>query len=154
MIVTLLLAAAWVGLTGELTLVNAIFGLALGFALGRLTGTRGLPARSLLRLPQALALAAFFLWELILASARITALVLSRRPRLRTAVLAVPIELEHDWQITLLACLVTLTPGSISLDVSTDRRTLYVHLLDCADPERERAAIRTGFEDRIRRLAP
>lgn len=154
MIVTLLLAAVWVGLTGEPTLVNTIFGLVLGFILGRLTGTRRLSARSLLRLPQALALAAFFLWELTIASVRVTALVLARRPPLRTAVLAVPIELEHDWQITLLACLVTLTPGSVSLDVSTDRRTLYVHLLDCQDPERERAAIRTGFEERIRRLAP
>ena len=154
MIVTLLLAATWIGLTGEPTLVNAIFGLVLGFTLGRLTGTRGLSARSLLRLPQALALAAFFLWELIIASVRITALVLSRRPRLRTAVLAVPIELEHDWQITLLASLITLTPGTLTLDVADDRRTLYVHVLDCDDPERERDSIRTGFEARIRRLAP
>lgn len=154
MIVTLLLAAAWVALTGDLSLLNILVGLVLGFVLGRLTAPRGFSARGLLRLPQMFALAGFFLWELAIASGRVAALVLAPRLRLRPAILAVPIELEHDWQITLLVSLVTLTPGTLSLDVSPDRRTLYVHMLDCEDPERERQAIRTGFEERIRRLAP
>ena len=154
MTTTLLLALSWIALTGELTLPNALFGLLLGFGLGRLLAPRPLSLGVLLRLPQAFSLAVFFLYELILANLRVASLVLSRRPRLRPAILAVPIELEHDWQVTLLASLVTLTPGTLSIDVSPDARTLYVHFLDLVDPERELRAIRVGFESRIRRLAP
>ena len=152
MVVPLLLAAAWIALSGEPSLANVAFGLVLGLALGRLE-PRALSPRGFARLPQAAALAAFFLWELVLASVRVSARVLAPRTCLRPAILAVPIELEHDWQITLLASLVTLTPGSLSLEVAADRRTLYVHVLDCEDPEAEKRAIRAGFEARVRRLA-
>ncbi|NKF32215.1 Na+/H+ antiporter subunit E, partial [Pseudomonas sp. BGM005] len=45
--------------------------------------------------------------------------------------------------------LITLTPGTLSVDVSTDRRTLYVHALDCSDPETARRGIANGFERKI-----
>lgn len=154
MTTTLVLALAWVALTGQLNLPNALFGLLLGFGLARLVAPQRLSLGVLRRLPQALSLAAFLLYELLLANVRVASLVLARRPQLRPAILAVPIELKHDWQVALLAGLVTLTPGTLSIEVSSDSRTLFIHFLNLVDPERERRAIREGFEARIRRLAP
>jgi multicomponent Na+:H+ antiporter subunit E len=56
---------------------------------------------------------------------------------------------RDDFQITLLANLITLTPGTLSVDVSADRRTLYVHALHCANPLAIRRDIADGFERRI-----
>ena len=57
--------------------------------------------------------------------------------------------MTSDWQITLLANLITLTPGTLSVDVSGDRRTLYIHVLDMADREKIIGAIAAGFETRV-----
>jgi multicomponent Na+:H+ antiporter subunit E len=56
---------------------------------------------------------------------------------------------DRDLEITLLANLITLTPGTLSVDVSEDRRTLYVHALDCSDPQATKRAIASGFERKI-----
>jgi multicomponent Na+:H+ antiporter subunit E len=69
--------------------------------------------------------------------------------RLRPAIVAVPLTLDRDAEIALLANLITLTPGTLSLDVSPDRRTLYVHAMATAGPDELRREIRDGFERRI-----
>jgi multisubunit Na+/H+ antiporter MnhE subunit len=61
----------------------------------------------------------------------------------------VPLELERDSEIALLANLITLTPGTLSLDVSADRRTLYVHAMAVTSPDDLRREIQGGFERRI-----
>ncbi len=100
------------------------------------------------------AMLAYFVWELVLANLKVARDVLMPVKRLRPAVVAVPLDLETDWQITLLAILITLTPGTLSLDVSTDRRVLFIHAMHVDDPDALRREIKSGFERRIRRLAP
>ncbi len=100
------------------------------------------------------AMLAFFLWELVLANLRVARDVLLPVGRLRPAIVAVPLDLKTDWQITLLAILITLTPGTLSLDVSTDRKVLFLHAMHVDDPEALRREIKSGFERRVRRLAP
>jgi multicomponent Na+:H+ antiporter subunit E len=104
------------------------------------------------KLPQALAFTVFFAAELFLSNLRVAADVLSPRPRRRPGVVAVPLEATEDVEITLLANLVTLTPGTLSLDVSEDRRTLYVHGMFVDDPETFRREIKEGFERRVLEL--
>mgnify|MGYP000533675759 CR=1 FL=1 len=100
------------------------------------------------------AMSAFFLWELVLANLKVARDVLAPVERLRPAVVAVPLDLKTDWQITLLAILITLTPGTLSLDVSTDRKVLFVHAMHVGDPAALRHEIKSGFERLIGRLAP
>ena len=96
---------------------------------------------------------AFVVWELVLANLRVAKTVLFvPRDRLAPGIVAVPLDVRRDLEITLLANLVTLTPGTLSLDVSDDRRTLYVHALDAADPARVRADVKGGFERAVREL--
>ena len=53
--------------------------------------------------------------------------------------LRLPLRVDRDFEITLLANLITLTPGTLSVDVSDDRKTLFVHAIDCSDPEQDAA---------------
>jgi multicomponent Na+:H+ antiporter subunit E len=81
--------------------------------------------------------------------------VLTRTSHLSPAIIAVPLDAESDREIVTLAVLVTLTPGTLSLKVSDDRRTLYVHEMYVADGDVERARqhIKEGYERRILRLS-
>jgi multicomponent Na+:H+ antiporter subunit E len=65
------------------------------------------------------------------------------------AIIAFPLSVSRDVEITILANLITLTPGTLSVDVSADRKWLYVHALDCKDPEALKQSIADGFERRV-----
>ncbi|HSW51160.1 MAG TPA: Na+/H+ antiporter subunit E [Bryobacteraceae bacterium] len=105
-------------------------------------------------LVQVPALFVYFLWELVLSNMRVARDVLLPVSRLRPAVVAVPLDLKSDWPITLLSALITLTPGTFSLDVSSDRRVLYIHAMHVTDVEALPSEIKSGFEKRIGRLLP
>jgi multicomponent Na+:H+ antiporter subunit E len=96
-----------------------------------------------------LALIGFFLRELIVSAVRVAWLVVQPKPRLRPAIIAYPLTVTTDAQITLLANMITLTPGTLSIDVSDDRRTLYIHAIDVTDREVLIGSIAAGFETRI-----
>tara|TARA_Y100000815_G_scaffold48462_1_gene39614 strand:- start:609 stop:836 length:228 start_codon:yes stop_codon:yes gene_type:complete len=68
---------------------------------------------------------------------------------LKPGIFAYPLKVDRDFEITLLANLITLTPGTLSVDVSSDRRTLYVHAIDASNPEQTRRDIAEGFERKI-----
>ena len=65
---------------------------------------------------------------------------------------AVPLDSRDETEIALLAKLLTLTPGSVTLDVAADRSVLYVHTMFVDDPDAVRAEIKNGFERRVREL--
>ncbi len=97
-------------------------------------------------------LAAVFQRELLKSSVAVARAAFAREPRTASAIIAMPIRLRSDFGIAVLANLVTLTPGTCSLHVSEDRRTLFVHSLDADDPDAIIADIRSTFEERIRRI--
>jgi multicomponent Na+:H+ antiporter subunit E len=68
---------------------------------------------------------------------------------LRPGIFAYPLKVDRNFEITLLANLITLTPGTLSVDVSSDRKTLFVHAIDCSDPDQTRRDIADGFERKI-----
>ena len=73
---------------------------------------------------------------------------------MRPGIVAIPLDLDRDWQVALLANLITLTPGTLTVEISSDHKTLFVHELVIEDPEAVRRQIKQGFERRIKRLAP
>jgi multicomponent Na+:H+ antiporter subunit E len=97
-----------------------------------------------------LKLLAVFLREFSLSVLRVARLVLSPRMRFTPACFRFPLTLASDRQITLLANMITLTPGTLTVDVAEDRSALIVHAIDCADVEAACADIRNGFERLIR----
>jgi len=96
-----------------------------------------------------LALIGYFVRELVLGALNVAWLVLQPKIKIRPALIAYPLTVTTDVQITLLANLVTLTPGTLSVDVSDDRRTLLIHALDVADREALIGRIAAGFETKV-----
>lgn len=84
--------------------------------------------------------------ELVLGALNVAWLAVQPRIRLRPAIVAFPLTATTDLQITLLANMITLTPGTLSVDVSDDRRTLFIHALDVADAEVLIGSIAANFE--------
>ena len=91
----------------------------------------------------------YFVYELIVSSVRVAHDVLTPRSRAKPGIIAIPLDVTTDAQITMLANLISLTPGSLSLDVSADRRVIYAHLMFIDDADEERAAIKTGMERKV-----
>jgi multicomponent Na+:H+ antiporter subunit E len=145
----ILLALAWAAVTGSFTLPNLVFGLVLGSLTLYLVREQRGPFRSAFRPGKVLSLALLFVKELILSAWRVAKLVVSPRMELQPGIFAYPLKVDRDFEITLLANLITLTPGTLSVDVSDDKRLLYVHAIDCSDPEAAIKDIETGFERKI-----
>ncbi|RYE11216.1 MAG: hypothetical protein EOP22_01690 [Hyphomicrobiales bacterium] len=96
-----------------------------------------------------LSLIALFVRELILSALRVAWLVVQPKPHMRPAIIAYPLTVTSDAQITLLANLITLTPGTLSVDVSDDRKTLYIHVIDMPSREGLIGDIAGGFETKV-----
>jgi multicomponent Na+:H+ antiporter subunit E len=101
------------------------------------------------RLPRVIGLAAFFFWELIKANLRLALDVITPRYHMTPGIIAVPLDATTDAQILLLSMLINTTPGSVALDVSPDRKTLYVHVMYMDTPDAARREIKEGFERRV-----
>ena len=149
---SILLALAWAALQGEITLGNLVAGYVVGYAILELL-TRGGVMHSTLasRTRHAIGLGAFFAWELLLANFRVAVDVL-RGHRIEPAVVAIPLDVTGDGEILLLSMLINITPGSVTIDLSDDRRTLYVHVMHMKTADETRREIKSGFEHRIKLL--
>jgi multicomponent Na+:H+ antiporter subunit E len=149
LLIALVFVVAWILVTGSLTVANLLFGLVLGgAALWMVREARELEPIRVRPLP-AIRLAGLFVVELLKSGWRVATLVVRRDMGLDPGIVAYPLRVTRDVEITLLANLITLTPGTLSVDVSDDRRTLFVHCVAVGDPAAVIADIRDGFEARI-----
>lgn len=145
----ILLALAWAAITGSFTLPNILFGIFIGGVTLFLVRAHIGSLRSFMRAGKALSLVILFFKELILSAWKVAILVVSPKMDLKPGIFAYPLTVDRDFEITLLANLITLTPGTLSVDVSEDKRTLFVHAIDCSDPDATRRDIAEGFERKI-----
>jgi multicomponent Na+:H+ antiporter subunit E len=148
-VTNILLALAWGAVSGSFSLLNLAFGFVLGaFALWLIreqTGSSGYLARG----RRILSLLLLFLKELAMSAWRVAVLVASPKLEPKPGIFALPLTVDRDYEIVMLANMITLTPGTLSIDVSEDRKTLYVHAIDCSDPEAVKRDIKKGFERKI-----
>ena len=135
-ILNLFLAFIWSALLGSFNPTNMLAGFAIGY-LVLFISRRALPPSNYFRkVYLAFGFLFFFIWELLVASLRVAVDVLTPRHRMRPRVLAYPLEARTQVEIVLLSNLLTLTPGSLSLDVSSDHRVLYVHAMYAENEEK------------------
>lgn len=99
----------------------------------------------------AMVLLAHFVKELIKANLKIAHDVLSKDTYMEPAIVALPLEIKSDIGIMLLANIITLTPGTLSLRLSDDRSLLYVHTLYLEEGSKEvfKESLKVGFEKKI-----
>ncbi|MBK7895784.1 MAG: Na+/H+ antiporter subunit E [Candidatus Promineifilaceae bacterium] len=153
LLLNLLLAIAWVALTGQYEASNFAVGFVLGYLVLRLTQQSETAVRYVRRARLLFFFTGFFLKELVISSWRVVVVVLTPKMTMRPGVVAIPLTVTSEAAITMLGNLITLTPGTLTLDVSTDHSTMYVHAMDVGDVAAFRASIKNGFEKRILELA-
>ena len=145
----LLLTFIWLALTGNFTFGNTIFGFILSyFILKRSTGGSG-TARYFKMLPKVISFIFYFLYELIKANLQVAYEVMTPHYNMSPGIVGYPLDVKTDLQITFLANCISLTPGTLSLDVSDDKKILYVHAMYIKDRESFILSIKNGFEKRI-----
>jgi len=145
----LILALTWTAIQGEFTLVNLLIGFGVGYLILLFTQAPEQRPKYFYKFPKVIVLILFFLWDLVMSSLRVAYEVLTPTMRMTPAIVGIPLQAKTPLEITLLANLITLTPGTLSLDVSTDRKTLYIHTMYLKDVGTLQREIQDGFERRI-----
>lgn len=148
----IMLALAWAALSGEFSLLNLMLGFAFGFAILLFVGPALGGGKYFQKVTSALGFVGFFVRELVRANTRVAYEVMTPRFNMRPGIVAIPLDARTDAEITILANLITLTPGTTSLDLSVDRRVLYVHAMNVSDADALRHEIKSGFERRVLEL--
>jgi|SRR5690554_921456 len=148
----IMLVLIWVALTGDFTFANFIFGFFLGsLALWLADKQRG--SKKYFRLiPAATSFVFFFLYELIKANIQVAYEVVTPTLYMEPGIVAVPLDVKSDLEITLLANLISLTPGTLSLDISDDKDILYVHTMYVHEKQEFIDSIKNGFERKVLEL--
>lgn len=149
LLLNILLALAWAALTGDFSASSLLSGFAIGFLL-ILFSQRIMSGPNYIRkVWRILELLSFLLYEILVSNVRVAIDVLRPTASLRPGIIAVPLDAQSDVEITLLVNLVMLTPGTLAIDVTSDRRELYLHTMNADDPDAVRAQIKDGFERRV-----
>ncbi len=147
-----LLAVAWGALWGSFAPIDLAGGFLFGFAalwFGRRLVGREEDARYFRALPQAVVLLVYFIKELVKSSIMVARDCIAPRPNLHPAIVRMPLDGQSDAEIFLLASLITLTPGTLTLDVAEDRSALLVHSIYATDEAALVADLKSGMERRI-----
>lgn len=146
----LLLAILWAALIGPFEPSNLLIGFGVGYAVLWICTSRRNSSGYVRRVAGILSLSLYTIIVLVIANFRVAWYTISPLKDLRPAILEVPIEPDAtDTEITLLATLITLTPGTLTLDVAQDRHAIYVHFMHVDDVDKAVEEIKTGFEKRI-----
>jgi multicomponent Na+:H+ antiporter subunit E len=148
-VLNLLLSLAWIGLTGEFTPVNFALGCTLGYLMLWLALRTDPSVTYFKKVPQVLRFLIFFSWEIIQSNLRVIYDVLTPGHRMKPGIVAIPLDVKTDLEITVFANLITLTPGTLSLDTSKDRSTLYIHAMYIDDVDSFKQNLKNGLEKRL-----
>jgi multicomponent Na+:H+ antiporter subunit E len=148
-LLNLVLTIVWVFLTGSLEFVNFLFGFILSFLVLWLISRKQENRKYFVIAPRFISFFLFFLYELLKANIQVAHDVITPKFYMQPGIVAFPLAAKSDLEITILANVISLTPGTLSLDVSDDKKILYIHAMYVNDKEEFIQDIKNGFERRI-----
>ncbi|SEQ81353.1 multicomponent K+:H+ antiporter subunit E [Loktanella sp. DSM 29012] len=152
-ILTLILVVVWCLLQNTITLGTVVMGLILGFIIP-ITTAAYWPNRPPLPKPWRLVnYLALVMWDVVVANIEVARIVLFKsNAAMQPNWVVIPLDLRTPEAITMLAGTITLTPGTVSADLSADGTALLVHALDAPDPDAVRDDIKARYESRLKRI--
>ncbi|KAA2276906.1 Na+/H+ antiporter subunit E [Staphylococcus haemolyticus] len=151
-ILNFILAFIWIFLSGSYTLNNLLLGFILGLGFVYLF-SRILSGRFyFIKIYKILKLAVVFFVELLKANIDVLKIVLQPKLKNEPGFFVYHTDLKTDWQIVLLSNLITLTPGTVVLGISDDRRKIYIHSIDFSTKEEEVEGIKSSLERVVREV--
>ena len=146
------LAFSWGALTGSFDPANLLIGFVLGYGALFIIRRALSPSDYFVKVWQVIRFMLFFLKELLSANLRVAYDVLTPGFHMQPRVIGIPLEAQTDAEIMALTYFINLTPGSVVLDISTDRSTMFVHVMYAPDADAMRREIKERGERRILRL--
>lgn len=149
LLMNIMLTFVWVALTGSFVYTSFVFGFLLSFAIMWIISRSNGDDKYFTFVLKVLGFIFFFLYELIKANIEVAYDVITPKFHMTPGIVRVPLDAKTNLEITLLANLISLTPGTLSIDVSDDREVLYVHSMYISDKEEFIQGIKNGFEKRL-----
>ncbi len=150
---TLLLAAVWVLLQNQVSAGMVVFGIILGIIIPRMTSIWWPDTPQGFRLGKMMSYTVIVMWDILVANVQVAWIVLTvPNSKLKPAWVVVPLELRQPEAITVLAGTITLTPGTVSADLSDEGHSLLVHVLHTDDPDGVVDEINTRYQDRLKEI--
>jgi multicomponent K+:H+ antiporter subunit E len=152
-LLTLLLALVWIILQNGFSAGMVVFGLILGIIIPRVSAAFWPERPGGFRAGKMLSYALMVMWDIMVANIQVAWIVLTvPNSKLKPAWIIIPLDLRQPEAITLLAGTITLTPGTVSADLSESGHYLLVHVLHTNDPDAERDAIKSRYEARLKEI--
>jgi len=143
---SLLLLVTWQLLLNSFSVGTLLMGAFLGWAIPLMTHLFWTDPPAPRRPLALLGFVARVLFDIVIANVQVARLILGPTPALQPTFVEYPLQLSHDFAISLLASTISLTPGTVSADISDDRRTLLIHGLNVADPDELIRTIKQRYE--------
>ena len=148
-LLNIFLSIGFSAVLGQFNLSGFLTGFIVGYMALWLSKPLYGPTRYFERLPKVIGLISFFAKELLVSNLRVLWDVITPRHISRPGIIGIPLDARTDAEIMLVANLISLTPGTLSLDLSEDRRVLYIHVMFLDDIEETRQEIKQGLERRV-----
>jgi multicomponent K+:H+ antiporter subunit E len=147
-----LLWAVWLLLANELSTGSVLLGAVLAWVLPQATRFFWPSVPDLKRVGTMFRFVLVVHWDILVANVVVAWLILGPARRLEPAFVEVPVDLDSDFAITVLASTISLTPGTVTADVSADRKTLLVHALDVKDQQALIKQIKERYEKPLKEM--
>ncbi|MGN2392023.1 Na+/H+ antiporter subunit E [Pelomicrobium sp. G1] len=151
-LLSLAVALVWLLLANSVAPAHLLLAALLGIAIPRLTAGLFPERLQSIHLGMALKLFLHFLWDIVMANVAMARIILAPELRVKPSFLALPLSLTNPYAIAVLAGMITMTPGTVSVDLSPDGRTLWIHALNVEDPEGAVAEIKRRYEEPLKEL--
>ena len=148
-LMNLLLSFIWVALTGSMYYSNFLFGFLLGFFIQWIMSLNEGDRRYFNKVPKTIGLLFFFVYEMLVANLQVAYDVITPKYFFKPGIVRFPLMANTDLEITLLSTMISLTPGTLILDISDDKKSLYIHVMYLKNKEQFINQIRNGFERRL-----
>ena len=146
------LALIWAATVGPFTPLNVLIGFAIGYVALSLAWRDGERTTYGRKVGQVIGFLIFLLWELLKANLVVARYTVAPLKQMSPGIVGVPVEDMNDVELSILMNLITLTPGTLSLNVSESRDTLFIHFMHVEDDEQAIEDIQTGFARRVREV--
>ncbi|MGI8892199.1 MAG: Na+/H+ antiporter subunit E [Bacteroidia bacterium] len=139
----------WILITAHFDIINFIVGFAFSYVAIWVSLGQRAKSKYFKKLPALIAFFFYFLWEFLKANFYVFYDIVTLKHHMNPAIIAVPLTVETEMEITIFANLITLTPGTLSMDVSSDKKVIYVHTMYLKDKEHFISELKNGLEAKI-----
>jgi multicomponent Na+:H+ antiporter subunit E len=149
LLLNIMLTFIWVMLTGELVFSNFVFGFLLSYMTLWLVTADNEQKRYFSRVPAVISFVFFFLYGMLRANFQVAYDVITPKYFMKPGIVRYPMDAKTDLEITFLTNLISLTPGTLILDVSDDKKVVYIHVMYLEDKDAFIQQIKGGLEKRL-----